>query len=96
MTKMVKQRQRRVRLDFASRRAALSASVRDFMTDNQGHRHHEPHLFELGAVHGAIASSRQRALVAERSGVATFVRDLQPAGALRVFIDPGNPRLQLM
>ena len=73
--------------DSGARADRLPLAVHD---RHQGHRHHEPHLLELGAV---ARRDRRRApngaLVADRAGVATSyaIFNLQERG--EIFIDPG-------
>ena len=91
MTKMVNHGSGRVRLEFRIPARGLIGFRSQFLTDTQGHRHHEPHLRRLGAVaRRRFRRAPTGALVADRAGVATAyaICNLQERG--EIFIDPAT------
>ena len=92
MTKMVNNGSGRVRLEFRIPARGLIGFRSQFMTDTKGTGIMN-HIFSSWEPwHGAIPSRANGALVADRAGVATVVRDLQPAGARRDLHRPGRAR----
>ena len=90
MTKMVNNGSGRVRLEFRIPARGLIGFRSQFLTDTQGHRHHEPPLRRAGSRGTAPIPARANgALVADRAGVATAyaIFNLQERG--EIFIDPG-------
>ena len=94
MTKMVNNGSGRVRLEFRIPARGLIGFRSQFMTDTKGTGIMN-HIFSSWEPwHGAIPSRANGALVADRAGVATLVRDLQPAGARRDLHRSRHPRLR--
>jgi hypothetical protein len=91
MTKMVNHGSGRVRLEFRIPARGLIGFRSQFLTDTQGHRHHEPPVRRLGAVARPIPSRATGALVADRAGTATAYAICQPAGARRDLHRSGAP-----
>ena len=91
MTKMVNNGSGRVRLEFRIPARGLIGFRSQFLTDTQGHRDHEPHLRELGAVARRDSGARRTACSsptapASRPSYAIF--NLQERG--EIFIDPAT------
>ena len=94
MTKMVNNGSGRVRLEFRIPARGLIGFRSQFMTDTKGTGIMN-HIFSSWEPwHGAIPSRANGALVADRAGVATVVRDLQPAGARRDLHRSGDAGLR--
>ena len=94
MTKMVNNGSGRVRLEFripAARADRLPLAVHD---RHQGHRNHEPHLLELGAVAWRDSGPRQRRAGRRSGGHRDRLRHLQPAGARRNLHRSRHPGLR--
>ena len=77
--------------DPGARAHRLPVAVHD---RHQGHRHHEPHLLELGAVARRDRLARQRRAGGRPLRRRDVVRDLQPAGARRDLHRAGHPGLR--
>ena len=90
MTKMVNNGSGRVRLEFRIPARGLIGFRSQFMTDTKGTGIMNHIFASWEPWHGAIAARANGALVADRVGVATVVRDLQPAGARRDLHRPGR------
>ena len=94
MTKMVNNGSGRVRLEFripGARPDRVPVAVHD---RHEGHRHHEPHLLELGAVARRDPRPGERRARRRPRGRGDVLRDLQPAGARRDLHRPGHRRLR--
>ena len=85
-----RQRPRAARVpDSGARADRLPLAVHD---RHQGHRHHEPHLLELGAVARRDSVARERRAGRRPRRRRHVVRDLQPAGARRDLHRSGHRR----
>ena len=89
ISKMVNHGSGRVRLEFRIPARGLIGFRSQFLTDTKGTGIMN-HIFAgWEPWHGAIASRTTGALVADRTGTATGLCDLEPAGARR---DPSSSR----